>query len=457
MNNFTNKKIGIWGFGIVGRSALTYFDQFNCTHIEILNSTAIESLPTTNNKINTSIQDSSTIQDFLDSNDFILASPGIKLHAYQDYHHKFISELDIFQENNRLKTIGITGSLGKTTITHILTNILQKMSDTTIAAGNIGLPMLDIITQPQYSKLNLKKIILELSSFQLQQTQTFSPDFAIITNLYENHLDYHKDMNEYINSKCNILKHQTENQTALLPIELLSHLQQKGAIKTNWIFFSSKKLTQQELEELTNQTIYYLDDKIIYKKQFDTITQIFNISQFPAITFDTNWLIIIATLDLQKILLTQLNSIINDLDKPEHRLQKIATLNDSDFFNDSKSTVWQATLQAVNAMDSKPIKLFLGGLSKGADRTPLIESLQNKNVEIYAFGKEAQLVYNLCKQFKIPCNVHTTLEESFNNSIDTISQPSNILFSPGGSSFDLFDNYIKRGQYFSNLVNNLSK
>ena len=457
MNNFTNKKVGIWGFGIVGKSALSYFDKFNCTHIEILNSTAIKLSTVTNNKINTLIQDQSTIQTFLNENDFILASPGIKLHAYQNYHSKFISELDIFQANNKLKTIGITGSLGKTTITHLLTNILQELSHTTIAAGNIGLPMLNVISKPEYKKLNLKNIILELSSFQLQQSQLFAPNFAIITNLYENHLDHHKDMDEYIKSKCNILKHQTENQTALLPIDLLPQLQQIEPLKKNWNFFSPIKPTQQKFEELKNQVIYYLDNKIIYKQYQNTITKTFNISQFPAITFDANWLIIIATLDLQNISLDPLHSIINKLDKPEHRLQKIASINGSDFFNDSKSTVWQATLQAINAMDNKPIKLFLGGLSKGADRTPLLRSLQNKNVEIYAFGQDSQLIHDLCTQLKIPCNAHTNLQKSFNTCIQSINKPSNILFSPGGSSYDLFDNYIQRGQYFNNLVKKLSK
>ena len=135
MKNFNNKKIGIWGFGVVGSSALAFFDQFDLTSIQVLNNKPIQ-LPQTDNASFTILQDGQTIQNFLQTNDLILVSPGIPLHNYQDYAHKFISELDIFYDYNKIPTIAITGSLGKTSITHLLSNILQKIGIQTISPIN---------------------------------------------------------------------------------------------------------------------------------------------------------------------------------------------------------------------------------------------------------------------------------------------------------------------------------
>lgn len=452
MHNFNHKKIGIWGFGVVGKSALIFFDQYNLEQITILNNKSIE-LPTSKNVIQIVMQDDTTIINFLENNDYVLVSPGIPLHDYQNYKHKFISELDLFYQNNVIPTIAITGSLGKTSITTLLSKILQTMNVHAVAAGNIGYPMLSLVTPAlQQDSIKIDYIVLELSSFQLQQACNVAPDLAIITNLYDNHLDHHTSMQEYFDSKCNIFINQNTNQIALLPYELLNQIIQKIEIKKKWAFFSSTKLTDEEYNAISDHTVYYLDNKKIYKNQKSQIIQICDISKFQSITFDTNWLIIIAALDLQQINLELLEQVTHQLEIPDHRLQKIASWHGSDFYNDSKSTVWQATLQAINCMDSKPIKLFLGGLSKGADRTPLLQAIQGQNIEIYAFGKEADIIAQICTQLNIKHRAHATLEESFNICVSNIKIPSNILFSPAGSSYDLFDNYMQRGSVFTDLV-----
>ena len=455
MNNFTDKKIGIWGFGVVGQSALTYFDQYCVTSIEILDTKQI-TLPVTKNCVFTTVQTVESIQKFLEHNDIILVSPGIKLHDYQQYAHKFIAELDLYQQHASWKTIAITGSLGKTSITHLLTTILQKMNINAIAAGNIGHAMLSLIHQQQ----NFDRAVLELSSFQLQQAQTFAPDLAIITNLYANHLDHHKDMQEYCAAKCNVFLRQTNKQRALLPLDLIDTISDNFAIQEYWSFFSADKPSCLQLKKHGDNRIYYLNNQKIYKYFDHTTDFIFDLAQLPAITFDENWLIIIAALDLQKINLTNLVVIAQQLDIPDHRLQKIGLSNGSIFYNDSKSTVWQATLQAVLSLEKQslhPIKLFVGGLSKGADRTPLFQALASKNIEIFAFGKEAEQIELLSKQFKIPCHSSATLDAAWQACIDNLSTPSQVLFSPGGSSFDLFADYKARGQYFTQLVQDFCK
>ncbi|MBV8660587.1 MAG: UDP-N-acetylmuramoyl-L-alanine--D-glutamate ligase [Candidatus Dependentiae bacterium] len=452
-NPWMYKKIGIWGFGIVGQSALNYFDQQYTQQIEILDAKQIN-LPKTQTPVIAILQTKETIETFLENNDFILASPGIKLHAYQQFAHKFINELDILHAKTNCSIIAITGTVGKTSITHLLENIIKHTHSKTIAAGNIGYPMLSLITNPQ------DIAIIELSSFQLQPIKSFAPDLAIITNFYPNHLDHHQSIDEYFQAKCNILKYQSDEQQALIPLNLIDQVAKLSPIKKNWALFSPTKPTEQEIEKYQTNAMYYLENKIVYRTQNNQTEQLFDGNALPPLTFDTNWLIIIAACHLYKIDLATITSIAQNLALPDHRLQKVGSWHGSNFYNDSKSTVWQATLQAVQAMptkDNKPIKLFLGGLSKGADRTPLLQALSGKNIEIYAFGKEADQIKKLCNQFKITCQSHATLDASWQACIQNLSQPHEILFSPGGSSFDLFADYKARGQYFTQLVLDLCK
>lgn len=457
MNNYSEKFIGIWGFGVVGQSALAYFDQYSCKQIEILDTKPIDK-PTTNNKVITTLQLADTIIPFLARNDYILVSPGITLHGYELYAHKFISELDIYQAHATWKTIAITGSVGKTTITHLLTNILQKLHYPSIAAGNIGYPMLNLITKKEANT----KVILELSSFQLQQSKMFAPDLAIITNLYPNHLDHHTHVQEYYAAKANIFKRLHRNQPVIMSVKTLQLYKQYNIYlpPSEHIYLLSSDKTTAALTACNHHgKIYYLDQRIIYKMDFNQTKKLFDCNMIPFITFDENWLMIIAALDQQDVDLTNLYQVVSNLQIPDHRLQKIKNWNGSDFYNDSKSTVWQATLQAVQAIEQqtiKPIKLFLGGLDKGIDRSPLLAELKNKNIEIFAFGQQSKQIMIMCQQLQLPCTQSTTLEASFQECIASIKYPSTILFSPAGTSFDLFSNYKERGLKFIDLVNQLS-
>ena len=446
MNRFQNKKIGIWGYGIVGRSALQFFNTQSLQSIEILDNKEID-LPLTSAPITITLQTQDSIQKFLQSNDYILPSPGIKLHNYQQFAHKFINELDLLHNHTNNSIIAITGTVGKTSITHLLEQIIKAHLPSTIAAGNIGYPMLSLIHDDTDDRN--RTVILELSSFQLQPIQSFAPNLAIITNFFANHLDHHQSIEEYFSAKCNILRYQTDTQQALIPLNLFDEIANIVPPKKNWALFAPTKPQEYHLEN----PLYYLDDKVIHYTHNNQTEQIFNISTLPSLTFDLNWLIIVAACHLYKIPLTTIAPVAQNLQLPDHRLQKVGFKNGSTFYNDSKSTVWQATLQAVQAMGNQPIKLFLGGLSKGADRTPLLQALRNKNIEIYAFGKEAEQIAQLCQQFNIQHYQYTTLDAAFQGCTQNISnQPEQILFSPGGSSFDLFQDYQARGQYFTKLV-----
>lgn len=433
MNNttFNHKKIGLWGFGVVGKSIYQYLKRFSCV-VQILDKQKLD-IP------HAIVQTPESIKLFLEYNDAIVISPGISLHPYEQYRHKFIAELDIFYGEYKQFAIAITGTVGKTSITNAITHCTPNA----IAAGNIGYPMITAaIENPQR-----KKIILEVSSFQLHYIKNFRPNIAIFTNFYSNHLDHHKSEDEYFKAKCNLLKHQTSDDIAIIPCNLISKIKHHAAIQAQ-IFLTCKETCLTH----TYPTFMAQDNSIVFKKEGNkTITLLKDLHKSTFFTYKENITIIIAALYLQNIDLSTISRKLQTIATGEHRLEKFATHEESTFYNDSKSTVWQSTKEAIEHIKHESCTLFLGGLSKGADRTPLMQYLQKKPVTVISFGKEAELIKKLCDEHNVACLSFSTLAEAIHACFE---QPlsKHILFSPAGSSFDLFKNYQDRGNMFKNLI-----
>ena len=335
--------MGCWNRREIGN----HFFQQEKADIQLLNKHIIKGLDPSISQLE---QTPKSITTFLENNEYILCSPGIPLHNYKKYDHKFITELDIIQDRYAKPIIAVTGTAGKTTITHLLQNIFNEYKPT-IAAGNIGYPMLNLLTKNH----NEEFAVIEVSSFQLQHTKSFAPDCAVITNFFLNHLDYHKSEAEYREAKNQLLRYQNKNQIKIVP-ELFAHQKNNGSAQT-YIF----------AKEENEQADFYIKENSIWHKENKLIT----LYKLPSYTFPENWLIIIATLHLHKINIT--DSLCEKLDNfivPEHRLKVFAQYNGTTFYNDSKSTIWQSTAHAIEQVE-KPAALFLGGLSKNIDRAPL--------------------------------------------------------------------------------------
>ena len=444
MINLNNKKIGIWGLGVVGKSVVEYL------HSQNHNLTVMDRKPLTPEEDsflgakNISYILQNNPQEFLEIHDYIIASPGIDLRAYTAYSHKFISELDLFSDAWHKPIIAITGTVGKTSITHLLSTILNNNNKRVITGGNIGTALLSLINQQD----NYDYAVIELSSFQLEQCTRFAPDLAIWTNLYPNHLDRHETVANYFTAKYAILAHQNSNQKALLPLELAQKIRALPATANRPLAFFC--LTKPEV--LTPDMYYYCDGDTIVRQSHNTREII--ATQVPEISYPINWLIIYAALDLLGISIDARALSSNTI--PDHRLDLVATINSIDFYNDSKSTIMEATLAAVKKLSTqspnKSITLLLGGLSKGVNRAPYIKQLTGTVSKIVCFGTEADSLYNFCTQAAIPAKSYATLEQAFAESIAEKSHDMCILFSPGGSSYDLFADYKQRGERFKQLV-----
>ena len=424
--DFTGKKIGVWGLGAVGKSAVAFFRGLDLP-VEVMNNNALtQEQQFFLNQYQVSFYNQKNVTTFLQRNNLILASPGIDLRPFTTFKDKWITELDIFGSIYKGRILAITGSVGKTTVTTLLSQILINHGLRILTGGNIGTPLLDLLKQPGESDWAL----LEVSSFQLEHCKTFAPDIAVITNIYLNHLDRHDSFEQYKKIKFNISKYQNKYQRLLIPSSFYNKIPYKPTLAPS--FFDYNDTSGIMRHNCRNKT--------------------FNINTFPKITLVANWTIICCVLKLLDIPLSAIDNALPTFKLPEHRLEKVATINDIDFYNDSKSTTPEATLAAVEQLKNKPIILLLGGLSKGIDREPLIQKLKNNVKMIICFGKEAEQLNSFCIKHKIVSGTFTTLESAFDTAKKYAQPGEQILLSPAGSSFDLFKNYEKRGKYFKLLV-----
>lgn len=452
-----NNKIGIWGFGVVGKSLVKYLSKLSY-QIEVLDKKDLESqdsnyLKNLNIKFSKQV-DQKDIIKFLENNDYIIPSPGIDLRPYQDFNSKFLTELDIFYEFWNKKIISVTGTLGKTSVVHLLNKILQNYNIPVATGGNIGLAMLDLLEEKDQSEYAL----LELSSFQLEHIKKFKSDIAIWTNFYPNHLDRHGTLDEYFNAKLNIILNQENNQKALIPLELQDAILGNQKLQERSLcFFSQENIKDFNL--IRNQDIVYFFDtkENIIKKYFNkNLVNLISINNLPQISYKSNWVILVSICDMLELNLDLLKNLSN-LDLPAHRLDLIDTINGTEFYNDSKSTIPQATLAAVEQLNNKNIILFVGGISKGVDRSAFLKNLENKVKTVIFFGSEAQELFEKSKNLNIIANKFENLNQAFDYTTKIMSPGDKILFSPAGASFDLFKNYQERGEKFIELVKNFKE
>ncbi len=439
-------RIGVWGYGVVGKAVA----RFLVSHKK-----PIALFDTDGNKLSDNLlvgadilrfHGTEQLSDFFKACAYIIPSPGIDLRPYATYGNQYITELDLFQSYWHKPIIGITGSVGKTSVTTILGHLLNHNAIPTAVGGNIGIGSLDLVAQQE----NVSSALLELSSFQLEHTSQFKPSIAIITNLAANHLDRHGTLDEYFHAKAQIARYQTKNDLLITDWHLRERVRALNHLGSVW-YTGTAPLTPDDTL-LPHEAYWYATEQeivIVRKSDYQTLQKPETL--FSA-TFPQNALMIFATLmRLCNNDASQLSFDCDNLSLP-HRREKVATYKNLTFINDSKATSTLATLAAVEQYSPTPTYLLLGGLSKGVDRSGMFKELPQSVVEVICFGKEAELLCNAAHAAQRQASTHANLEEALAHAMHIAKQGSIILLSPAGSSFDLYANYEERGNHFKSLV-----
>lgn len=482
--------IGIGGFGIVGKGYVRYLAKHGVKYFQdrytIHGTLELENLIIWDEK-EISQQDRQEVLNrfpnviFCDGNktsfaafaaqcSYILISSGVSRTKTGEHPEALINELDIFSYHLKKPTIAITGSLGKTTVTaliHGLFNAVENLSSTkkTMAlGGNIGIPVLDLVDDEN------DWAVLELSSFQLARNKNYAPTIALWNNLYPNHLDWHGIMDDYFDCKFFILKHQSASDSAVLNESFF--LNSRWA--AHFAHIKSRVYLVASDGSFNGLTIPLKSYHRVYKKNDELMLArieqgllveeqtLIDLGKLPRITFENNWVYVVTALFLAGIDMKLLIDVLKDEQftwsllqrhAQAHRVEHCKMINGVDFYNDSKSTLPQATQAAIEklALNNRPITVILGGLDKGVDRTSFVQKMLDdpRIKEVYYFGNQMDL-FPACKTFP-------TLEEAMNDVFMQMASGDQVLFSPSGASYDFFSNYQHRGNFFKELVENKAR
>lgn len=357
------------------------------------------------------------------------------------------TEIEMLMKICPCKTIGVTGSDGKTTTTSLIYAILKQAGYHTYLGGNIGTPLFTKLSEIKPEDI----VVLELSSFQLMEMKV-SPNIGVITNITPNHLNIHKDYQEYIEAKKNIFKYQNENDFVVLNYD--NEITRKCAkeAKAQVIFFSGR-------EKLENGFI--VDGKIIKECQ-DNIRKHILDTQEVILKGEHNYQNIATALAATKTLVNLEDAVetIKKFNSVEHRLEFVKEINRVKWYNDSASSSPTRTISGIHAFDEELI-LIAGGYDKNLDYSPLAKPIVDKVKTLLLIGQTSGKIFEAVKQEMEKQNKDVriymcdTLKETVDIANRTAKAGQVVLFSPGSASFDMFKNAYDRGNQFKNLVNKL--
>lgn len=369
---------------------------------------------------------------------YIIKSPGITPYSevikyIKSNDLKIISDLEwayILKGDSKLITI--TGTNGKTTTTVLIDMIMRAGGYTTEIAGNIGIGAPEIF---QESKADY--IIVEASSFQLMDIDTYRSDITVITNITTDHLDYHGSREDYVKSKLNILQNLSEVDPIII----------NGDDKELFNLCSSAYQVSEIFEPKMG---LYLKNGIIYNNG----QEILDTSNIKMVGLHNYYNIMEAIQVglLHGIDKETIRSSIKDFPGVEHRLEYITIVDGVKYYNDSKGTNTSSTLYAINSFD-EDIILILGGYDKKEDYSPIIELAKDKIKHIVAIGQTKDKIKTLGQ--KLDYNSITTVEDlelGMKIAKEIASRGDVILLSPASASWGMYKDYIKRGDHFKSLI-----
>lgn len=435
-----NKNILIMGFGVTGKSALKFLKEFPCK-IYVYDS-------------NEDLQKLNVEEDFiifkeedLDKIDLIVKSPGIYpfhelLLKAREKNIEIISDIELSYRNLKTKNvIAVTGTNGKTTTTTIIGDILKRVSQTYVV-GNIGRGILEITGEAKSDDY----LVIEASSFQLEDTIDFKPHIALLTYVTSDHLDWHKTTKNYVDAKFKIFKNQDENDFAILNYED-KELAKEYELKAQKYYFSMEKISDKGA---------FVQDGKIYFNDGKNIEEILDTKDIK-IPGDHNIKNIMAAIIGCKLLNIDLDIIkksITSFTGVEHRIEFVRELRGVKYYNDSKGTNPDSTEVAVAAMDSDVI-LIAGGYDKGAEFDDLIEKSKDKIKTAILFGETAEKISKACKENDLEFYITKDLNKAVELAEKISCEGDDVLLSPACASWDMYSDYEVRGQHFKDLVKEL--
>lgn len=385
--------------------------------------------------------------ELLDENfEYMVKNPGIPysnpmVQKAQSLGIPIITEPELAYQVSQSHWIATTGSNGKTTTTTLIGLMLNEAGQKAYDAGNIGIPASAVAQKAGIDDT----VVAELSSFQLCGIKTLHPHIAVLTNIYEAHLDWHGDREHYVAAKMRITMNQTPDDYFIMNWDLPEMHELAKQSKAQIVPFSRKNVAGAR-SALIDGWLCFDGEQIMKADEM----------QIPGTHNIENALAAIAAAKLSGVDNASIVAVLTRFTGVKHRIQYVTTINDRKFYNDSKATNVEAASVAINAF-TQPIVLLAGGLDRHLSMDDLIPLVKAHVHAMVTFGETAELMNAVAEKAGIPYqqteNVKTAVPLAY-----AASKPGDVvLLSPAAASWDQFPNFEIRGDVFIDAVNALAE
>lgn len=436
MTNFGGKKVAVVGFGAEGQSAARFIEKEGAS-VTILDHKSELVIPDSYKK---NLGDN--YLDDLEAYDVVVNSPGVKRDLLSNA-KQILSPTQIFFDECKAQVIGVTGTKGKGTTSTLISKMLEMTGKRVHLGGNIGKPAIELLSEIE-SKDDW--VILELSSFQLYDLKT-SPKIAVVLMIDEDHLDWHRDIEDYLTAKSNIAKYQVEGD-----ICIYNGLNEKSRLVADIG-------DGQKIAYMTEEAAYIKDDHLIIDDS--KICKVSEVGLVGKHNLENICAAISAVWQVDKDPKI-LRQAIKEFKGLEHRLEFVRAVNGIKFYNDSFATNPSATIAAMRSF-TEPLVLIVGGSEKGTSYDEMAKSITRSSVKcVVGIGETGDAIIDEIKSVDkskkikyVSLGTSTNMNEIVKKANAESVKGDIVLLSPAAASFGLFESYKQRGKLFKEHVNKL--
>jgi len=413
----SDKKVLILGFGREGQSTLNLLRR-----VGGYKSVGIADGRTDITVDGVSLHLGEGYQGVLDDYDVVFKSPGIVLEKTpSEYRCTVTSQVEQFLGRYSAQTVGVTGTKGKSTTSTLIHTVLSHSGRNTVFAGNIGIPVFDTIDSIADDTI----IVLELSCHQLEYCR-YSPHISVLLNLYEDHLDHYGTYEKYVAAKMNIFLNQQENDIVYCRDDELSLF---DGCKSRVVVPDGKNMPFSSLREVEGV-------RLVGEKNYLNCCFVHSVVGNFGITDE------------------EFISALKEFSPLPHRLERFATINGADYYDDSISTTVESAINAMESVENADT-IIIGGMDRGIDYTGLVEYLLTSRMEniilIYASGKRISEMSEELKKTKnivLLDDIYAAAEWALAN----MKSGRACLLSPAAASYGYFRNFEERGDEFKKAI-----
>ena len=412
-SNLSGKKVTVVGLGQSGLSAALLLDRLNA-EVKATDCSDTEELRSNAQLLKSrgiDVELGKHSEYFVAGSNLVVLSPGVRtdspLIVWTDKKGiPVISEIELAYQHCPAPIVAVTGTNGKTTVVTLLGEILSNAKREVVVCGNIGRPFSGEISKigPQHT------VVLEISSFQLERIVKFRPYIAVFLNISQDHLDRHRNFEEYFKTKTLIFSHQKEDDWAVLNCKDPNLKKLGSKLKSKVKFFAEDKLSPNHSAALAIGSILEIDQRVIME----------TIDNFRGV---------------------------------EHRMEYVNSIEGVSFINDSKATNISSTIWALQQL-SEPIILIAGGREKGTNFESIADLITRKVKAIVLIGEAKQKIKKVLAN-KVLTGEADSLEEAVRLAKQMAVKGDTVLLSPMCTSFDMFKNFEERGKVFKEKCSEL--